>query len=228
MVNNTRKAVISAFALIAGSSLFAGRDANIVNACSFGGQTVTVSGGACTTGDITQGGGAQISAPAGASGRARGDIGRMNLQGLQVHMIQTRSAGNIQVPQVGQIALYGYGQNELVVATFSLKNENLNPNAIERSNVIKRIIRQAASKYPWAETMVWVGQVTPGQGARNNMEVVEVTETVTNLQDMSKVESIPFEGLDEQALEITIPATRNAKSASFVIDFKPINKESAR
>ncbi len=212
MKNRLKTYAIFCIAMLSGS-LYAGRDANIVNCCSYGGMVVTVTGGSCTC-TVIQGG----------SGRARGDVFYMDLHDIPTKILMSGN-GTIQIPQVGSIDVYQYGSNEIIVGSFSLKNLNLNPKNLTPQ--LKRIFAQAKAKFPWGQSLVWVAQVTPNQlNPRNRLQVVEITETVVDTADLSQAEPIAYQTMSPTEVKITIPKTKNAEPQSFTIDFKPIKKES--
>lgn len=149
---------------------------------------------------------------------ARGDVIRMNLTGIEVTNLQNH--GTIKVPDIGSIDVYRLGNNQVVFASFSLTNLGLNPE--ELSVPLRRIILEAKAKNPKMESMIWVGQVMPGQAIAGQTQVQELTESYTDLQDLSAALPITYTAIGTKAVKVTIPASKNKPAQTITVDFKQI------
>lgn len=214
MNNKTLKAVVAAFALIASGSVRPNAQASdggvaqtqpvTQHNCNAGGMTATMSG-TCTS-NMT------ISNTISPSGRARGD--KVSISGQAKGKLSTTAAGKIQVPQVGQVFEYQYGNITLVIASFNLRGENKNA-----TGLLKKIIATAAndSQYDYANSMIWYGRKLAG-----SPEVIEIGESLTSAKDLSNT-AVNYKPRNNNEFSFTTPS--NAGAEEFIVNLNPIKKK---
>lgn len=202
MVNKIIKAGVAAFAFMISGMVFATGNTVVTQTGCVGNLQGDCNGTFTST------------APA---GRLRGDVIRMNLTGVASQKLG--NAGQIKVPDIGAVDLYQYGDREIVFASFSLTNADLNPQGM--SIPLRRILAESRGKYLWANSMVLVGQVERSQN-RQAAPITVLSETFSEMKDLRNAQPISYKGIAPQVVRVTIPASKNQGTQIITIDFKKI------
>lgn len=156
------------------------------------------------------------------AGRLRGDVLRMNLTNVQAQKLG--KSGSIKVPDIGAVDLYQYGNREIIFASLSLTNQALNPHGM--SVPLLRILAESKGRFPWANSLVIVGQVEPGKD-RTKAQVTVLSETSSEMVDLKNAKPISYAGVSPQVVRVTIPASKNQKAQVLTVDFQKVKSQRA-
>lgn len=203
MVNKTLKAVVAAFTLVAGSSVFAvaGGDNTVITQCIQGGQNVTVEGQNCSA----------VAGSGQKGSRARGDVVTFNNISNKTAK-QLSQSGKITVPAEGTAEKYAFGQMEFVIASFDLQAPSANlPSALAR------IVNAARNNNPEANALILIAVAKKGAST-----YTEAFETVTDLEDLSQSEKIQYKATGANSIEVMMPASKNARAWNLTLNLNPI------